>query len=147
LTRTIGLGLALASAAAGIVCSAILYIVIVGLGAIIADGLAEGPLLTTRATSFALTFGFLTAGHWSLGIARLLFVDDRGAMLVAKILTVALVAVGLALAVTGGRWDQMVASLHGGVAFLLVVAWLVMTHYGSKALETKVPAERSAGTR
>lgn len=70
------MGLAPASAAAGIVCSAILYLVIVGLGALVADGPAEGLSLTMRAISFALTFGFLTAGHWSLGIARRLFADD-----------------------------------------------------------------------
>ena len=68
-------------------------------------------------------------------------------MLMVKILTVALVVIGLALAATGGRWDEMIASLRGGIALLLVVAWLVMTHYGSKALEKKVPAGNPAGTR
>jgi hypothetical protein len=147
LTKTLGLGLAFAGAAAGIVCSVILYFVIVGFGSLLASNSGGGPSLMMRATSFALTFGLLTAGHWSLGIARRRFADDRNAMLTVKVLTVALVAIGLALASTGGRWGEMIASLRGGIAFLLVIAWLVMTHYGSKALEKKVPAGNPAGTR
>ena len=130
LTKTLGLGLALAGAAAGIVCSAILYLVIVGFGALLGGDLGEAPSLAMRALDFALTFGLLAAGHWSLGIARRRFGDDRSALLMVKILTVALVAIGLVLASTGGRWAEMIASLRGGIAFLLVVAWLVMTHYG-----------------
>lgn len=68
-------------------------------------------------------------------------------MLIVKILTVAPVVIGLALASTGGRWAEMIASLRDGVALLLVVAWLVMTHFGSKALEKQVPAGDPAGTR
>lgn len=147
MTKPIGLGLALGGAAAGVACSAILYLVIVGLGLLLGGGPGEGPSLTTRAVSFAITFGLLTAGHWSLGIARSRFADDKGTMFLVKILTVLLVAGGLALASTGGRWGEMIASLHGGTALLLVVAWLVMTHYGSKALEKKVPAGNPAGTR
>jgi hypothetical protein len=147
LTKTVGLGLALAGAAAGIACSAILYLVIVGFALLLAGDPVDGPSLAMRASSFALTFGLLTAGHWSLGIARSRFADDRSAMLTVKVLTVALVVIGLALASTGGRWGEMIASLQGGVALLLVVAWLVMTHYGSKMLEKKVPAGNPAGTR
>ena len=81
MTKTVGLGLALAGAAAGILSSAVLYLVIVGLGSLLAGDSGGEPPLMMRALSFALTFGLLTAGHWSLGIARSRFADDRSAML------------------------------------------------------------------
>jgi hypothetical protein len=146
-TKTAGFTFVLAGAVAGVVCTAILYLVISGLGQLIAGESAEGPSLIQRAASFAVTFGLLTAGHWSLGIARRRFADDRGAMLVAKILTIAFVVIGLVVAATGGRWQEMIASLQGGIALLLVAAWLVMTHYGSKALERQTPAGNPAGAR
>jgi hypothetical protein len=146
-TKSAGFAFVIVGAAAGIVCAAILYLAIIGVGQMISGESAKAPSLMTQAWNFAVTFGFLTAGHWSLGIARRRFANDRGALLAAKILTIALVAIGIALAATGGRWQEMIASLHGGVVLLIVAAWLAMTHYGSKVLERQTPAGNPAGPR
>jgi hypothetical protein len=144
-TKATGFAFVIVGAAAGLVGAAILYLVIIGLAQLLSGESADG--LMTRAGIFAVTFGLLTAGHWSLGIARRRFADDRAAMLAAKILTIAVVVIGLALAATGERWQAMIGGLHGGVTLLLVAAWLAMTHYGSKALEKQTPAGDPAGAR
>ena len=147
MTKAAGFVLVIVGAAAGIVGAAILYLVIIGLAQLVSGESASSPSLMTRAGTFAATFGLLTAGHWSLGIARRRFADDRAAILASKILTIGVVVIGLALAATGERWQAMIGSLHGGITLLLVAAWLAMTHYGSKALEKQTPAGNPAGAR
>jgi hypothetical protein len=146
-TKAAGFAFVIVGALAGVFGAAILYLAVIWLGQAISGESAQGPSLMARAGAFAATFGLLTAGHWSLGVARRRFAGDRVAMRASKILTIVIVVIGLALAATGERWQVMIGSLHGGIALLLVAAWLATTHYGSKALEKQTPVGNPAGVR
>ncbi|MGH6925677.1 MAG: hypothetical protein ACRED5_18265, partial [Propylenella sp.] len=103
-----GIGVTVAAAIAGGAASAAIYFVVLGVASLLgaADG-SETPVLAWRAWTFGATFGLLSGAHWGLAAARRVLADEPQAMIPAKGLTVALVVLGIALAVTGGRWGAM----------------------------------------
>ena len=145
MAKVVGFGFAVAGAAAGIVCAAILYLVIVGLGSLVGGDLGEERSLMTRAWTFGITFGLLSAAHWTLGIGRRWLAHDPGAMLSVNVLALAMAALGIILALTGDRWQSMIEGVHGGAMLLLVIAWMALTHFVSKVVERRAPAGTPAG--
>ncbi len=140
-----GVVIVLAAAISGIAASAALYLLVVGLFALLdaAPASLETTGLWRGAWYFGTTFGLLPGAHWTLAAART-YIKGRHAMLLVKLLTIAMVALALALLFTGGRWQAMFGGLGGPVA-ILILLWMAMTHYGSKALEKRTPARSPAG--
>lgn len=138
-----GFGMVLLGAGAGVVSSAVLYFVVVGLLSLATGSVQEPgtPSLSSRSIEFGIVFGLLSGAHWTLGAARRLAPD---ALPVAKVIGVAMAALAIGLALTGARWGSMFGGL-GGRGLVLVVAWLALTHVISKALE-RTPSRTSAGT-
>jgi hypothetical protein len=140
----LGIGTVIAAAAAAIVLCTVLFASIIGVSSLLTSGPSEVPSLWQRALLFGMTFGLLSAAHWGLGGSRRQVGEDRTAMLVVKVLAVALAAVGIGLAFTGGRWAQMFGGI-AGAGVVLVVAWMVLTQLVSKAVEKRAPTEKPAG--
>ena len=138
----LGFGVATAGAAAGIAASALLYAIVVGVSSIVTGG--ESPGLWWGAWFFATTFGLLSGAHWALACATTQLGESPRKMLLVKIAMVALVAIALALALTGERWSAMFDGLRGP-AVLLIIIWIAMTHFVSRNLEKRTPARTPAG--
>ncbi len=137
--------LVLLAAISGIAASATLYFLVVGLFAWMGTGPAslEASGIWRLSWQFGMTFGLLPGAHWALAAARA-YAFERHAMLLVKGMAIAMVALTLALLLTGGRWDAMFGGLGGPIA-ILVLLWMAMTHYGSKALDKRTPAKSPAG--
>jgi hypothetical protein len=127
--------------------SGVLYLVVVGLLIMVSgapDG-SETAALSWRAGAFAMTFGLVTGAHWSFGLAQRWIRADRSTMLVVKALTVAMIALAIALVLTGGRWAMMFDIAYGPALVVLVVLWMAMTHVVAKIAEKGRPARRPVG--
>jgi hypothetical protein len=116
-----------------------MYAGIVGLLSLTAsEEPAASSSLIARAFDFAIVFGMLSGAHWALAAARRLFAPEARSLLVVKAFCLALVALAIGLALTGGRWGPMVGEL-GAPGLVLIVAWLILTQAVSKALEARRP--------
>jgi hypothetical protein len=131
----------------GVTASGLLYLVAVGLlltPSSGADGAADASM-ASRALAFAVTFGLVTAAHWSFGLARRWVLRHTGTMMIVKAFTIAMVAFAFALILGGGRWQLIVGVGHGPALVVLIVLWLAMTHLAAGALDNRRPAARMAG--
>jgi hypothetical protein len=137
-------GIVVAAAAAAMVANCALYMIVAALSAVIPG--SGWPLNLWRgAWTFGITFGLLSGAHWALALAARAIGGDRYAMRAVRIVLVGLAALAVILALTGERWSAMFTGMRGS-GLVLAVAWLAMTHFLSKAIERRTPAEKSAGT-
>ncbi len=113
----------------GVVASAVLYAVIVGLfAALSGGGDAIASPLWQRALQFGITFGLIAGGHLGLAGGRRANNGQRPSVSL-KVILIAVVFLAIILAATGGWWNAMIEGVSGGALLLLIAAWMVAIYF------------------
>jgi hypothetical protein len=121
---------------AGIVASAALYGVVVGILSALFGGPDTAASLPFRAGLFGVTFGLISGGHLGMAAARRTSGGERPSMPV-KLALVGVVLLALVLVFTGDRWNTIIDGAGGGPMLVLVVAWIAFTHILERMIDHK----------
>ena len=117
----------------GIVVSAVLYAIVVGLLSSVSGGESDVPLWR-RSWQFGTTFGLLAGANLGLTAAGLAIGKEPDAMRAVRIALLLVGVLAVVLVFTGGRWNSMIGA-GGGPILVLVIVWMIATHLLTKAAQ------------